>query len=99
MSTPEGAVKQACVKLLQQYHAYYFFAMTGGYGRSGIADITVCFRGCYLAVECKAGKGQMTKLQELERDKVLAAGGTHLVIRENNVQELKDWLERESRAT
>lgn len=98
-ATPESKVKKECVKLLQQYHAYYFFPVTSGYGRSGVADIVVCFRGCYLAIECKAGKGTLTKLQEIELAKVRAAGGETLVINEHNIIQLLDWLQRKSRGS
>jgi hypothetical protein len=90
--TPEGKVKDACVALLQRYGAYYFFPVMGGYGRSGIPDIVVCFNGRFLGIECKAGSNAPTALQEREMAAIRAARGITLVIRETNVNELEEWL-------
>lgn len=94
--TPESRVKKQCVALLESCGAYYFFPVTGGYGRSGIPDIIVCYRGLYLAIECKAGKNKPTALQEAEMLKIRNAGGTTLVIREDNINELQEWLHARS---
>ena len=53
--TPEKKVKNKVVKLLKEYAAYYFFPATYGFGRSGVPDIIVCYRGHFIGVECKAG--------------------------------------------
>lgn len=92
-ATPESKVKARCVAVLKSYHAYYFYPVMGGYGRSGIPDIIVCHRGHFLAIECKAGANKPTALQEREMEYIRAAGGTTLVIREDNINELVHWLE------
>lgn len=95
-STPESKVKKQCTKLLETHGAYYFFPVTGGFGRSGVPDIIVCYRGQFLGVECKAGKNKPTALQEAEMAKVRAAGGSTLVINEDNINELQEWLDARS---
>jgi Holliday junction resolvase len=64
VSTPETKVKQRVRKVLEEHNAYCFLPATGGYGRSGIPDIVGCYNGCFFAVECKAGRGTTTALQE-----------------------------------
>jgi len=64
--TPEAKVKKQVRKLLDDLPAYYFFPATHGYGRSGVPDIIFCYKGVFGAIECKAGKGQLTALQERE---------------------------------
>lgn len=91
--TPENAVKTKCVELLKSYGAYYFYPVTGGYGRSGIPDIVVCYHGKFLGVECKAGTNKPSPLQEREMANIVSAGGHAMVIRETNIEELKRWLE------
>lgn len=95
-STPESKVKKQCTKLLDAYGAYHFFPVTGGFGRSGVPDIIVCFKGRFLGIECKAGKNKTTALQEAEMAKIRAAGGSTLVINEDNINELQEWLDARS---
>lgn len=90
--TPEAKVKAKVKKLLDGLRIYYFFPATHGYGRSGVPDIIGCFMGLFVAIECKAGKGQLTGLQELELTKIKAAGGFTFVAREDNIDELKEKL-------
>jgi len=83
--TPENKVKAAVVKLLKQYGAYYFFPATHGYGRSGVPDIVCCIKGKFLAIECKAGKGTTTVLQDREINAIRTAQGIAAVARETNL--------------
>lgn len=90
--TPEAKVKAKVRKLLDELRIYYFFPATHGYGRSGVPDIIGCFMGLFVAIECKAGKGQLTVLQEREIAAIVAAGGFTFVAREDNIDELKGLL-------
>lgn len=82
-STPEAKVKLAVVKLLKQYGVYFFFPATHGYGRSGVPDIICCIKGKFLAIECKAGKGEPTELQKREMNQIQTAGGMAMVVKED----------------
>ena len=93
MSTPEGKVKAAVKKLLDQRNIYYFMPATGGYGRSGVPDIVGCYRGIFFAIETKAGKGTPTALQERELKQINDAGGMACVINEKNLNELIAWFD------
>ena len=62
--TPEAKVKKKVVAQLKELHAYYFYPVTGGYGRSGVPDIIGCYRVLFFGIECKAGKNKPTPLQE-----------------------------------
>lgn len=87
--TPEKKVKDKCVKLLKAYGVYYFFPATHGYGRSGVPDIICCVGGRFLAVECKAGEGKPTALQEKEMADIRKQGGLAIVINESNLTMLE----------
>jgi Holliday junction resolvase len=91
--TPEAKVKASVTKILKEFGAYYFSPMTGGFGRSGVPDIIACYRGFFLAIECKAGKNKPTALQEREMGKVNAAGGMAMLINEDNVHVVRAVLE------
>lgn len=92
MATPESKVKAAVVKLLTKYGAYYFFPATHGYGRSGVPDIVCCLKGKFIAIECKAGKGKTTALQDREIHKIRTAEGSAMVVNEDNMNLLEQVL-------
>jgi Holliday junction resolvase len=85
MTTPETKVKKAVTKILEQYGAYHFFPATHGYGRSGVPDIVACYRGKFIGIECKAGKGVPTALQLKELRLIEEAGGNSFVVREDTL--------------
>lgn len=92
-STPEALVKKAVKKLLVEEGVYYIQPIGSGYGGdAGAPDILCCVLGQFLAIECKAGKGKTTALQDAHLAHIRAAGGVALVIRENNLNELKEVL-------
>lgn len=78
--TPEGRVKADVKKMLEVYKAYAFMPATHGYGRSGVADFVCCHKGRFIAIECKAGAGRMTALQEREAQRVRDAGGIFVLV-------------------
>jgi Holliday junction resolvase len=91
--TPEKKVKQRAVAQLKAMGAYYFYPVTGGFGSSGVPDIVCCLNGRFIGIECKAGKGKTTALQDKNLAAITAAGGLALVINEENVDLLTQLLE------
>ena len=91
--TPEGKVKKAVVKQLKELGAYYFFPMTGGYGKSGVPDIVGCHEGKFFGIECKAGRNKPTALQENNLRDIKNAGGLSLVVNEDNMAQVKGMLD------
>ena len=91
--TPEAKVKAAVRKLLVEFGIYHFMPAANGFGRAGIPDIICCFGGRFIAIECKAGKGVTTALQDKELAAIRTAGGMTMVVNETNIQELKEKLQ------
>ena len=91
-ATPEAKVKAKVIKQLQVLGAYYFSPVTGGYGRSGVPDIVACINGRFIGIECKAGKGVTTALQEKNLEAIRHSGGKALVINEDTVDSLTALL-------
>lgn len=93
--TPEAAVKAAVRKILDRLGIYHFMPPGMGLGRSGIPDIIGCYKGHFVAIECKAGKGKTTALQERELQRIKDSYGFTFVAREDNLeqmeQELRAW--------
>jgi len=88
-TTPESKVKKAVRTLLDDLGIYHFMPPANGFGRAGIPDIVGCMDGHFIAIECKAGKGTTTALQDRELNAILQHGGTTFVAREDNMLELK----------
>ena len=91
-ATPEAKVKTAVRKILDALDIYHFMPPANGFGRAGIPDIIACMDGHFVAIECKAGKGQTTALQDRELNAILNHGGTVYIAREHNLLELKQLL-------
>jgi Holliday junction resolvase len=92
--TPEAKVKTSVVKLLKKYEVYYFFPATHGFGRSGVPDIICCMNGLLVAIECKAGKGKTTALQDRELKRINDNRGVTFVINEDNQQSLEIFVKQ-----
>jgi len=88
MATPEGKVKKKVKKILDDLGAYHFSPMTAGFGRSGVPDIIVCYKGKFIGIECKAGKNEPTLLQKHNMKQIMAQKGLAIVINEDNIEEL-----------
>ena len=92
MATPEKKVKDKVRKTLEKLGCYYFFPATGGFGKSGVPDIVICFKGHFVAIECKAGDNKPTALQEMNMKKIRESGGSTIVINEANLADVESWL-------
>lgn len=92
--TPEAKVKRKVRALLEVAGAYYAMPVTGGYGASGVPDFLVCHHGRFIGIECKAGANKPTALQISNMQKIELAGGTTVVINEDNINDLVKLLEK-----
>ncbi len=87
--TPEGKVKASVRKILDEFGVYYFSPAANGYGRVGIPDIICCVNGRFLAIECKAGGGTTTALQERELNAIRLAGGVSILVNGGTVSAIQ----------
>jgi Holliday junction resolvase len=94
--TPEAKVKKKVKAILDELGAYHFFPLMGGFGRAGVPDIIGCYKGCFFAIECKAGSNKTTELQERELEKIRRAGGVAIVINEGNLEDVKAAIQAHS---
>ena len=99
-ATPEAKVKAKVVKMLKGVGAYYFYPVTGGFGRSGVPDIVGCLNGKFFGIECKAGKNKPTPLQLKNLADIAATGGVALVVNEEaDLEKVKQILLGEANGT
>ena len=90
--TPEAKVKKVVVNQLRNLGAYYYYPVTGGYGRSGVPDIVGCYKGKFFGIECKAGKNTPTPLQQINLDDIEKQNGIALVVNEKNMHSVRDLI-------
>lgn len=91
--TPEAKVKKQIRAILDGFGAYYAMPIGSGYGNSGVPDFLVCYKGWFIGIEAKAGKGKTTALQDMNLAKITRAGGLTLVINEFNLQGINNLLD------
>jgi pantoate kinase len=91
-STPEALVKKRIRKILDTTATYYAMPIGTGYGNSGVPDFICCSNGHFLAIEAKAGKGKTTALQDAHIERIQKAGGTAVIINEQNIDTLPALL-------
>lgn len=90
--TPESKVKKKVTTILKEIGAYYFYPVTGGFGRSGVPDIVCCLNGNFIGIECKAGDNKATALQNKNLEEIQAAGGFAFLVNEDNIDSLERVL-------
>ena len=88
MATPESKVKKQVKKILDDLGAYHFSPMMTGYGRSGVPDIIACYKGRFIAIECKAGDNKPTLLQLRNIEDIKRNEGYAIVVNESNIEAL-----------
>jgi len=93
-NTPEKKVKDKVRKILDAAGAYHFMPATHGFGASGIPDIIGCYHGAFFAIECKAGTGKTTALQDRNLNRISKVGGYSEVINETNLIDVELMLAR-----
>ena len=90
--TPEAKVKKVVVNQLRNLGAYYFYPVTGGYGRSGVPDIVGCYQGKFFGIECKAGNNTPTPLQQINLDDIEKQNGIALVPISLSLHSVRDLI-------
>lgn len=80
----ENKVRAKVYQILEKHGAYYIDHKK--------LDIIICYKGQFLAVECKAGYNKPTPLQEREMMAIHKAGGSAIVIREDTTELLDVWF-------
>jgi Holliday junction resolvase len=90
--TPEKKVKNEVVKVLKSMGVYYFYPVASGFGSSGVPDIVACICGRFVGIECKAGTGKPTALQEKNLTQIMNNGGISVLVNEHGIKELEVFL-------
>ena len=87
----ESTLQAKIIRLLNSRGAYVIKTLVGN--SSGIADITCCYRGSYVAIEVKSPLKEAVgdPLQIVHQQRVTKAGGISIIT--NSVDEVKELLD------
>ena len=78
---------------LDSIGAWYLKTISNGYQRAGVPDLLICYKGKFIGIELKATRGRVSMLQEHEIRKIQAAGGYASVLRPNDFDSFKKFME------
>jgi len=90
--TPEGKVKAEIKAYLDTLGSacWYYMPVPMGYGKKGVPDFIICYRGFFLAPETKRPGGKSQPWQEREQLAIRNAGGQSL--RVDSVGIVQMWI-------
>ena len=90
MESSEKRLKEKVLRMLKSEFRDAWVYKTSDRWRSGIPDILICHKGCFVATELKAGRYKATKLQRYVLEMIRRAGGRAAVCR--SVDEVRNLL-------
>ena len=76
----EKSIVDAITKYLRIKGAYVVKQHGSQYGRAGVPDLLVCYKGRFFAFEVKKPEGTVSMLQKIEIGRVQDAGGIACVV-------------------
>lgn len=91
--TPEGKVKKELREYLDSLgdDCWYYMPVPMGYGKRGVPDFIICYKGFFLAPETKRRSGGVSgPMQELNQREIRYAGG--LSERITSVETVRIWV-------
>ena len=93
--TPEGRIKSRLARMLKQFSVWNYSPQSGPFGRAGVPDRLVLYKGHFVGIECKASeKSKPTALQSKCMADIERAGGRCFVVYdEATINEVKIYLE------
>lgn len=88
---PETYLQRRIQKLIQSRCGYTHKNLGSMVSEPGVADVTVCYRGLYIAFECKVDQNEPSAAQGIHARNVQRAGGITAAVW--SVQEAKEVLD------
>lgn len=92
MPTPESVFKQEIKKYLRTFPGIFFHSVPGAnFGKNGVPDIVVCYKGRYIGIEAKTYEGVFSEWQKTRKTQIEAAGGIAIFAR--SLDDIKEVME------
>lgn len=79
--------------LLKNRGAWFLKTWGGGFQRSGVPDLLICYKGKFIGIELKAEKGKVSELQNRELKQIRDSGGMGFVVRPSHYEDLIQILD------
>ena len=95
MGIKESKFQTQVIQYLEGKGAYVEKIHVSSYQKSGVADLRVCYKGRFIAIELKIKGGVTSDLQKVKIQRVKDAGGIAISTRDLN--EIKEVLHEISR--
>jgi hypothetical protein len=73
---------------LESRGAWFLKTWGGGFQRSGVPDLLICYKGRFIGIELKAEKGKVSELQDRELRLIRNAGGMGFILRPSHFGDL-----------
>ena len=89
----EAAVKKRICKHLRMAGAWVTMPHQRGFSQKGVPDILACYKGRFLGIEVKYNGNTTSEFQDIQLNKIEAAGGISLVLDETNWRLILLWLQ------
>ena len=86
----ETTLKRRAVSFLDSIpNLEHFPYFSGGFGKAGVSDRIICYKGRFICVEFKTDNGKIEPIQLAFKDRIEKAGGIALIIRPSTFDLLK----------
>ena len=86
----KNKVKRIIAKYEQEGHVFWsYWPVQTGYGKHGIPDCLLCFKGWLIAIECKVDGKQPTMRQQHEMGGIVAAGAVGIFVDQSNLPDVE----------
>lgn len=92
MSGPEKKFENKVRAYLNSIGAYVYKTFGGLFTKSGVADLFVCYKGYFIAIELKSKGGKPSALQIYNKKQVERAGGISIILYPKYFNRLKEFL-------
>jgi Holliday junction resolvase len=88
----ERAIVEVLKKFLKDRGIFYIRNIGSNAMRAGLPDFVLCLNGKFIGVECKSGTDDLSAIQGVVRDEIVASGGEYFVVNEGNIDKFKRWV-------
>lgn len=89
----EKKFEERVKKLLKERGAWVLKTWGGGYQRSGVPDLLVCYKGKFMGLELKGERGRVSSLQQVELRDIRQSGGIGLILRPSHILDFENLLD------
>lgn len=88
----ESKIQNEILRYLDSFKGVLYHFKTIRCNKNGVPDIIVCYKGKFIAIECKTEKNELSKLQAFARYFIISSGGDYILAR--SLDDVKKYFEK-----